>query len=90
MIAIRYFIHILLVVTVGKKSLVMFCIKRIFKLLRIGLVCLRKLLSFGVNPDVEDGVGRSPLQWAASAGIHTYYICLRWNRRVSFTLDCVR
>ena len=47
----------------------MFCIKRIFKLLRIGLVCLRKLLSFGVNPDVEDGVGRSPLQWAASAGI---------------------
>ena len=47
----------------------MFCIRRISKLLRIGLVCLRKLLSFGVNPDVEDGVGRSPLQWAASAGI---------------------
>ena len=34
----------------------------------LGLVCLRKLLSFGVNPNVIDIDGRQPLLWAASAG----------------------
>ena len=35
---------------------------------RIGLGCLRKLISIGVDPQIRDANGRTPLLWAASAG----------------------
>ena len=35
---------------------------------RLGLGCLRKLISIGVDPQVRDATGRTPLLWAASAG----------------------